>query len=378
MTGSAHTHAEAPLDGWLLGALLALMGLGLTMVLSASGAYAERTFHNEWHYVIRQGLAMVLGLGLMALMLRIPTAFWAAHRGKLLIGTLVLLVAVLVVGREINGARRWLPLGIMNFQPAELAKLVTVIFMAGYLARHAEVVKEQLGAMVRLGLPFGLMALLLLMEPDYGSTFVVMVIIAAMLLIAGAPWRYFMVLVLPMAVALAALVVFSPYRMARVTSFLNPWEDPFGKGYQLVQALIALGSGGLTGVGLGESVQKLLYLPDAHTDFIFSIFGEEFGFVGVVALMALYVFIFWRVFAIGRVALAQDRLFQALLAFGVGVWFMLQALINMGVNLGLFPTKGLTLPFFSYGGSSVLIFAMAFGLVLRVDWENRHREGTDA
>ena len=378
MTGSAHTYAEAPLDGWLLGALLALMGLGLTMVLSASGAYAERTFHNEWHYVIRQGLAMVLGLGLMALMLRIPTAFWAAHRGKLLIGTLVLLVAVLVVGREINGARRWLPLGIMNFQPAELAKLVTVVFMAGYLARHAEVVKEQLGAMVRLGLPFGLMALLLLMEPDYGSTFVVMVIIAAMLLIAGAPWRYFMVLVLPMAVALAALVVFSPYRMARVTSFLNPWEDPFGKGYQLVQALIALGSGGLTGVGLGESVQKLLYLPDAHTDFIFSIFGEEFGFVGVVALMALYVFIFWRVFAIGRVALAQDRLFQALLAFGVGVWFMLQALINMGVNLGLFPTKGLTLPFFSYGGSSVLIFAMAFGLVLRVDWENRHREGTDA
>ena len=378
MTGSAHTHAEAPLDGWLLGALLALMGLGLTMVLSASGAYAERTFHNEWHYVIRQGLAMVLGLGLMALMLRIPTAFWAAHRGKLLIGTLVLLVAVLVVGREINGARRWLPLGIMNFQPAELAKLVTVVFMAGYLARHAEVVKEQLGAMVRLGLPFGLMALLLLMEPDYGSTFVVMVIIAAMLLIAGAPWRYFMVLVLPMAVALAALVVFSPYRMARVTSFLNPWEDPFGKGYQLVQALIALGSGGLTGVGLGESVQKLLYLPDAHTDFIFSIFGEEFGFVGVVALMALYVFILWRVFAIGRVALAQDRLFQALLAFGVGVWFMLQALINMGVNLGLFPTKGLTLPFFSYGGSSVLIFAMAFGLVLRVDWENRHREGTDA
>ena len=362
------------MDGWLLGALLLLMGLGLTMVLSASGPYAERLFGNGWHYVVRQGMAMVMGAGVMVLILRTPTDIWAAHRGKLLIVTLVLLVAVLLVGHEVNGARRWLPLGVVNFQPAELAKLVTVIFMAGYLARHAEALKAQLGAVMRLGLPFGLMAVLLLLEPDYGSTFVVMVIIAALLLIAGAPWRYFVLLVLPIALALVALVIFSPYRMARVTSFLDPWADPFGQGYQLVQALIAFGSGGLTGVGLGESVQKLFYLPDAHTDFIFAIFAEEFGFVGVVMLMALYVFIFWRVFAIGRAALAQDRLFQALLAFGVGVWFMLQALINMGVNLGLFPTKGLTLPFFSYGGSSVLVFAAAFALVLRVDWENRHQQ----
>ncbi|WP_294946364.1 putative lipid II flippase FtsW [Sulfurivirga sp.] len=369
---AVHSTPRMPVDPWLVGALLTLMGLGLTMVLSASTAYAERLYGSPWHFFIRQAFAMALGLGLMAAAAVTPTEIWYRWRGRLLLGTLLLLVAVLIVGREVNGATRWISLGIMNFQPAELAKLVTVIFMAGYLARHLQTVREKFTGMLRLALPFGLMAFLLLQEPDYGSTFVIMAVLTAMLLIAGAPWRYFVLTVLPMATVLVLLVVMSPYRMARVTSFLDPWADPFGKGYQLVQALIALGSGGLTGVGLGRSVQKLLYLPDAHTDFLFSIYGEEFGFVGVVLLAGLYLFILWRVFAIGRAALVRDRLFQAQLAFGVGVWFMLQALINMGVNLGLFPTKGLTLPFFSYGGSSVLIFAIAFGIVLRVDWENRH------
>lgn len=369
---AARSLPRAPVDLWLVGALLTLMGLGLTMVLSASTAYAERIYGTPWHFFIRQALAMVLGLGLMMAAAATPTEVWYRWRGRLLLGTLLLLAVVLVAGREVNGATRWISLGIMNFQPAELAKLVTVIFMAGYLARHLQTVREKFTGMLRLALPFGLMAFLLLQEPDYGSTFVIMAVLTAMLLIAGAPWRYFVLTVLPMAAVLVLLVVMSPYRMARVTSFLDPWADPFGKGYQLVQALIALGSGGLTGVGLGKSVQKLLYLPDAHTDFLFSIYGEEFGFVGVVLLAGLYLFILWRVFAIGRAALVRERLFQAQLAFGVGVWFMLQALINMGVNLGLFPTKGLTLPFFSYGGSSVLIFAIAFGIVLRVDWENRH------
>ncbi len=360
-----------PVDPWLVGALVVLAVLGLTMVLSASMAIAERRFDDPWHYFVRQALAMGLGLGAMALVLRIPTEWWMRHRGKLLIAALVMLVLVLGVGREINGAKRWLPLGIMNFQPAEFAKLATVIFMAGYLARHMSSVREDFGAVVRLAIPFGVMALLLLAEPDYGSTFVIMVVIAALLVIAGAPWRYFIMLVLPIASMLAVLVVMSPYRMARVTTFLDPWADPFGKGYQLVQALIALGSGGLSGVGLGESVQKLLYLPDAHTDFIFSIYGEETGFLGVLFLIGLYGFIVWRLFGIGARAMAAERIFQALVVYGVAVWFMLQALINMGVNLGLFPTKGLTLPLFSYGGSSVVIFAIALGLALRVDYENR-------
>ncbi len=363
---------QAPLDGWLVGALLVLSALGLTMVLSASGAYAQRVYGDAWHFVLRQAIAMGLGLGLLVAVMRIPLQTWMRYRGWLLLGTLMLLVLVLVVGREVNGAKRWISLGFMNFQPAELAKLVTVVFMAGYLEKHLSSVREKLSAMLRLALPFGLMAFLLLLEPDYGSTFVIMVVLTAMLLIAGAPWRYFVLTVVPMAVMLALLVVLSPYRMQRVISFLDPWADPFGAGYQLVQALIALGSGSWWGVGLGSSVQKLLYLPDAHTDFIFAILGEELGFVGVVALIGLYLLIVWRIFAIARTALAQDRLFPALLAFGVAVWFMLQALINMGVNLGLFPTKGLTLPFISYGGSSVMIFAVAMGLVLRVDWENRH------
>lgn len=366
------TVEKAPLDFWLVGALTILAALGLTMVLSTSGAYAERVYGAPWNFVIRQGIAMGLGVVLLLGVMRVPVSWWAQRRGWLLLGALFLLVLVLVVGREVNGAKRWISLGFMNFQPAELAKLVTVIFMAGYLEKHLSSVRENFGAMVRLALPFGLMALLLLLEPDYGSIFVIMAVLTAMLLIAGAPWRYFVLTVAPMAAMLALLVVLSPYRMQRVISFLDPWADPFGSGYQLVQALIALGSGGWTGVGLGNSVQKLLYLPDAHTDFIFSIFGEEFGFIGVLALLGLYVFIVWRMFAIARTALAQDRLFSALLVFGIAVWFMLQALINMGVNLGLFPTKGLTLPFFSYGGSSVIIFAVAMGLVLRVDWESRH------
>ncbi len=252
-------------------------------------------------------------------------------------------------------------------------KIAVVVFMAGYLDRHATAVRESFEAVIRLALPFGVMAILLLLEPDFGSTFVIAVIITGMLLIAGAPWRFFAMTVLPIGTLLVMMVITSPYRMARVTNFLDPWSDPFGHGYQLTQALIASGRGEWFGVGIGESVQKLLYLPDAHTDFLFSIYAEEFGLLGVAFLILLYLFILHRCFRIGGKAFDKQEYFGGLIAYGVGIWVVLQAMINMGVNLGLFPTKGLTLPLMSYGGSSVLILMAALGLVLRVDYETKQK-----
>ncbi|WP_084151597.1 putative lipid II flippase FtsW [Thiomicrorhabdus sp. Milos-T2] len=360
-----------PMDFWLLGLVVMLAVIGLTMVASASVAISQTRFGNPDHYFYRQLMSMGLGLFAAYIFFQIPLSFWENHRGKIFLLALFLLVAVLIFGREINGSKRWLPLVVMNFQPSEFMKLAIVLFMAGYLDRHSSAVKEDFGAVIRLALPFGVMAILLLMEPDYGSTFVIAVIITGMLLIAGAPWRYFVLTVLPMVTILVALVVTSEYRMARVSSFLDPWQDPFGAGYQLTQALIASGSGEWFGEGLGASVQKLLYLPDAHTDFLFSIYGEEFGFVGVVFLIMVYLGILYRLFRIGRKAIEVNHFFGGMVAYGIGIWIILQAGINMGVNLGAFPTKGLTLPFMSYGGSSVLLLSIALAVVFRADYESR-------
>ncbi|HHS99562.1 MAG TPA: putative lipid II flippase FtsW [Thiomicrospira sp.] len=360
-----------PMDFWLLGLIALLAMIGLTMAASSSVAISQTRFGNPDHYFFRQMMSMGLGAFAAYIFFQIPLSFWENHRGKVFLFALLLLVAVLLVGREINGSKRWLPLVVMNFQPSEFMKLAIVVFMAGYLDRHSSAVKENFSAVIRLALPFGVMAILLLMEPDYGSTFVIAVIITGMLLIAGAPWRYFVLTVFPMVTILVALVVTSEYRMARVSSFLDPWQDPFGAGYQLTQALIASGSGEWFGAGLGASVQKLLYLPDAHTDFLFSIYGEEFGFIGVVFLIALYLAILYRLFRIGRKAIDANHFFGGMAAYGIGIWIILQAGINMGVNLGAFPTKGLTLPFMSYGGSSVLLLSIALALVFRVDYETR-------
>ncbi|GAB6070753.1 cell division protein FtsW [Thiomicrorhabdus hydrogeniphila] len=361
-----------PMDFWLLGFIVILAVTGLTMVASSSVAISQTRFGNPDHYFFRQLMSMGMGAVAAYIFFQIPLAFWEKHRGKIFLFAIFLLIAVLLFGREINGSKRWLPLIVMNFQPSEFMKLAIVLFMAGYLDRHASAVKEDFSAVIRLALPFGLMAILLLMEPDYGSTFVIAVIITGMLLIAGAPWRYFVLTVLPMVTILVALVVTSKYRMARVSSFLDPWQDPFGAGYQLTQALIASGSGEWFGVGLGASVQKLLYLPDAHTDFLFSIFAEEFGFFGVIFLVILYLSILYRLFRIGRKGIQANHFFGGMIAYGIGIWIILQAGINMGVNLGAFPTKGLTLPFMSYGGSSVLLLSIALAIVFRVDYETRY------
>jgi cell division protein FtsW len=278
----------------------------------------------------------------------------------------------LIFGREISGAKRWLPLVIMNFQPAEWVKIAAIVFVAGYLQRHFVAVKEDFNVIMRLSLPFGLMAILLLLQPDYGTTLLIAAVVTGMLVISGAPWRYFVWTILPVIGLLVMLVVYSPYRMARVVSFMDPWQDPYGAGYQLTQALIASGSGGWFGTGLGSSVQKLLYLPDAHTDFLFSIFAEEFGFVGVLGLLLLYSFILWRLFAIAKKNERDDHAFASLLVYGIAIWIGLQVMINLGVNLGLLPTKGLTLPFMSYGGSSIMMLCVAMALVFRVDYEQRN------
>lgn len=363
-----------PIDYWLLGLVTVLMVIGLMMVASSSIAISEKRFLDSTHYVLRQTISVGIGLIAAYILFQIPISFWERHRGKLFLFAIFLLILVLIFGREINGSKRWLPLVIMNFQPSEFMKLVIVIFMAGYLNRHASAVKESFEAVIRLTLPFGLMAILLLMEPDYGSTFVIAVVITGMLLIAGAPWKYFVLTVLPMASLLLVLVIIEPYRMKRVTSFLNPWDDPYGTGYQLTQALIALGRGEWFGVGVGASVQKLLYLPDAHTDFLFAIYGEEFGFIGVVVLVLIYLFILQRLFRIGRKAMNKDQFFGGMIAYGIGIWVILQAMINMGVNLGVFPTKGLTLPLMSYGGSSMLLLMIALAIVFRVDYETRTKK----
>ena len=359
------------LDGGLILMVMALVILGLVMVLSSSVAVSEVRFGHQWHYFQRQVFALGVGGLLAALVLMVPSESWLRHRGKWFLLGLVLLALVLLVGREIGGAKRWLPLLVMNFQPAEWMKIATILFLAGYLQRHQDAVKQDASAVMRLFLPFGMMAGLLLLQPDYGTTVLIAGVLVGMLFIAGAPFRYFVITVLPIGALLAALVINSPYRMARVMNFMDPWQDPYGVGYQLSQALMAIGSGGITGSGLGASVQKLLYLPDAHTDFMFSVFAEETGWLGVVLLLSLYGVLLWRMFAIAQAAWTPEAPFKALVVYGIAIMFAGQILINVGVNLGVFPTKGLTLPFVSYGGSSLMMALLAMGLVLRIDYETR-------
>jgi len=357
----------------IIGGIGGANGYGVNDGRFSSVAIGEKRFDDPLHYLWRQLFSLGLGVLAAIIFVQFPLAFWRKRRGFLFLLGLGLLLLVLIFGREINGSQRWLPLGVMNFQVSEFMKMAVVLFMAGYLDRHGHAVRESYEAVFRLALPFGVMALLLLMEPDFGSTFVIAVILTGMLLIAGAPWRFFVITVLPIALLLITMVITSPYRLARVTNFLDPWSDPFGQGYQLTQALIASGRGEWLGVGLGESVQKLLYLPDAHTDFLFSIYAEELGLMGVIALVLLYAFILWRCFRIGRKSLEQQQVFGGLIAYGVGIWIALQAVTNMGVNLGLFPTKGLTLPLMSYGGSSVLMLLITLAIVIRVDIDSRQQ-----
>ena len=362
-----------PYDAWLMIVILLLIGLGLIMVASSSIAIADRQFNEPLHYFWRQSFSVVIGLSLIAAALKIPLSVWEFLSVPLLVLGLLLLVMVLIpgVGREVNGSTRWINFGSLSLQASEPVKFFVIAYLAGYMVRHGEHVRNNFAGFIRPICVLTIVSGLLLLEPDYGSCVVLFATALGMLFMGGVPLGRFFAWVLTAISVLASLAVLSPYRMQRLMSFSDPWQDPFNSGFQLTQALIAFGRGDWFGVGLGSSVQKLFYLPEAHTDFIFSVFAEEFGLLGSVFLILLFSFLVWRAFVIGYIAEHMGKLFAAYLAYGIGLIIGIQAFFNMGVNLGVLPTKGLTLPLMSYGGNSLIITCLLLGILLRVEVENR-------
>ena len=360
-------------DKWLIAALIALVIIGLMMVASSSVMISTKFYHQPFHFLIRQ--ACYLGVGLVAAMviMRIDSSEWEKYSVPLLFLCLLLLVLVLIpgIGRTVNGSRRWLSIGPVGIQVSELAKMTMIFYLAGYLVRQQQSVSQSILGFIRPMIILGVVAVLLLLEPDFGATVVISGTVMAMLFLSGVMLRYYFGLILVVGLCLAFLEVSSPYRVARLTAFLNPWADQFNSGYQLTQSLIAFGRGGWSGVGLGDGVQKLFYLPEAHTDFLFAVLAEELGLIGILLVLALYSILVFRGLMIGFHANLQDRLFAAYTAYGITFWLGLQAAINMGVNAGLLPTKGLTLPLMSYGGASIVVNCMVIALLLRIDHENR-------
>ncbi len=368
---------DSSLDQALLWAALLLAAIGLVMVYSASIAMAEAerfTGFKPGYFLVRHSLYLAIGLALAFALFRVPVWLWQKASPYLFVAGILLLVLVLIpgVGREVNGARRWMPLGIATFQPSELMKLCVVLYAADYTVRKAAFMDDFRKGFLPM---FGVMtfiAFVLLREPDFGALVVVTTIAMSILFLGGLNWRLFVGLAGLLAGAFAVLIFSSPYRLQRILGFMDPWADAFGKGYQLSHSLIAFGRGEWLGVGLGASVEKLFYLPEAHTDFLLAVIAEELGFVGVAAVITLFLFLVHRAFAVGRQAASLERYYAALVAQGIGVWLAAQAFINMGVNMGLLPTKGLTLPLLSFGGTGIVANCMALAILLRVDWENRY------
>jgi cell division protein FtsW len=362
-------------DAQLVIAVLVLVGLGLVMVASASISIATRELGDPLYYFWRQSVFVAIGLALMLAATRIPLETWHRASPVLLgIGALLLmLVFIPGIGREVNGSMRWVSLGPLNLQPSEPMKLFMVLYLAGYLVRRGELVRNTMGGFIRPMSMLAVIGVLLLLEPDYGATVVLFTTALGMLFLGGVPFWSFLGWAAFIALSMGVVVMAAPYRVERMLTFLNPWADPFGSGFQLTQALIAIGSGEWFGVGLGSSVQKLFYLPEAHTDFLFAVLAEELGMIGVLVVILLFTFIVWRAIAIGSRAERAGHGYGAHLAYGVGLLIGLQAFVNIGVNMGILPTKGLTLPLMSYGGSSLVVNCFALGLVMRVDHELRRR-----
>ena len=380
---SSKARSLAVYDASVTWAALLLLALGLVMVYSSSIATAEASAHTgyrPWYFLARHAMFVAAGLAAAAIAFQIPMRAWQKLAPWLFIAGAVLLLLVLVpgIGKAVNGSRRWLSLGLVNAQPSEFMKLAVVLYAASYAIRraaflHAEQPLKQ--TIVRGFLPlFAVMVLtggLLLLEPDFGAFVVIVAIAFAILFLGGLDWRLFLGLALLLPIALAGILVAAPYRLQRLTAFLDPWSDPLGKGYQLSHSLIAFGRGEWSGVGLGSSVEKLLFLPEAHTDFLLAVIAEELGFVGVTVVIALFVWLLFRAYGIGKQAALLARPFAALVAQGIGAWIGVQAFINIGVNMGVLPTKGLTLPLLSFGGSGIVANCIAVAILLRIDYENR-------
>ncbi|QDP71913.1 putative lipid II flippase FtsW [Legionella israelensis] len=360
-------------DRWLIGAVAGLLIIGLVMVASSSVMISVKYYHQPFHFLIHQSCYLLVGFIVAIAVMRIDSSFWERISMPLLFVCLILLTAVLIpgIGRLVNGSRRWLAFGPIGIQVSELTKLIMIFYFAGYLVRQGKTLHENILGFIKPLMILGFVSVLLLMEPDFGATVVIAGMILAMLFLAEIRFRYFTGLMVLIGSALLVLVITSSYRMARLTAFLDPWADQFNTGYQLTQSLIAFGRGGWTGMGLGESVQKLFYLPEAHTDFLFAVLAEELGLVGVLFVILLYSILVLRGLMIAYNAYVQQRFFAAFTAYGLIFWIGLQAIINMGVNAGLLPTKGLTLPLLSYGGASMVINCVVIALLLRIDHENR-------
>ncbi len=364
------------LDLLLIWSAVALLLLGLVMVYSASIAFAEGsrfTGHQAHFFLVRHAVFLAIGVGLGLLAFQLPMAKWQQYALPLFVAGVLLLVVVLIpgVGREVNGAQRWLSLGPVNLQPSELMKIFAALYAADYTVRKL----DAMGSFMRGFLPMMVVILfvgfLLLREPDFGAFVVITTIAFGVLFLGGVNVRVFALLAVAAVIGFVILIVSSPYRLERILGFMDPWKDAFGKGYQLSHALIAFGRGEWFGVGLGGSVEKLFYLPEAHTDFLLAVIAEELGFVGVLAVVGLFALLVQRAFVIGREAIKLERYFSGLVAQGIGLWIGVQSFINMGVNMGLLPTKGLTLPLMSFGGSGIVANCLALAILLRVDWEVR-------
>lgn len=360
------------LDLPLLGAGLVLLMLGLLMVTSSSLHLGER-MGVPFYYSAKHAFSILLGLAGGLLLMQLPTQYWQRYSGHLYVVGLLLLLLVLLpgIGRSAGGATRWIPLGVFNLQASEFVKLFVILYLAGYLVRRHVEVRHSVKGFINPMLLLGIACMLIMMQPDFGTTAVILVTALGMLFLGGAALWQFAALIALVGSSLGLLVYTSAYRMARITGFLDPWADVNGSGYQLAQALIAFGRGEWVGVGLGNGIQKQYYLPEAHTDFLMAVIGEELGLVGTAIVVLTMAFIVWRAFAIGTMSAMRGRRFAAYVSYGLAVWIGFQAFVNIGVNVGLLPTKGITLPFMSFGGNSIIVVCLALAMLLRIDHENR-------
>lgn len=359
-------------DFWLIITVLFLIGMGLVMVTSSSITVADRDFGRPLFFFWRQLIAVGIGVFCACVIIRVPLFVWQYVNTYLLILGVLLLVLVLIpgIGKEVNGSMRWVRLGPFSLQSSEPVRIIMITYLAGYLVRQGDKLRQTLSGFIIPVAVVTLLSGLLLLEPDYGTAVVFFATALGMLFIGGVPLNRFMAWIMVAGMALFSLAIVPSYRLQRLVSFMDPWSDPNNTGFQLIQALVAFGRGDWLGVGLGSSIQKLFYLPEAHTDFVFAVLAEELGLAGSITVIMLFFFITWRAFVIAQVAEQLDKRFAAYLAYGIGLIIGMQAFINIGVNMGLLPTKGITLPFLSYGGNSVISNCMLIALLLRVEYEN--------
>ncbi|NMP15775.1 cell division protein FtsW [Thalassotalea sp. Y01] len=366
-----HDTAPATFDRTFIILAFTLYFLGLMMVASASIPVGERLYNNPFHFVIRHGIYVLLSLAVAFFALKIEMDKWHKSSWALLLFAILLLVAVLIVGHKVNGSTRWIRLGLINVQVAEPAKLFFFCYLSAYLVRRRDEVMDNFKGFFKPLLVLFILAVLLLLQPDLGTVIVMGCTALGLLFLAGARLWQFAAIVVAVLSAFSLMIINEPYRLARITGFLNPWADEFGIGYQLTQSLMAYGRGEFFGLGLGNSIQKLDYLPEAHTDFVMAVVGEEFGFVGVLALLAVVLVLVVKALYLGRQALEKEKYFEGFFAYSIGIWMSFQTAVNVGASAGIFPTKGLTMPLISYGGSSMIVMTLAIVVLIRIDHELR-------